>query len=138
MNWISGLNWFRGRQCTASNSGRETPGYVSGARAIPNGFGSQASVAANRNAVRLGGSHVALSAAVARPFPARVGAQADGGSESLARFVEELKPILIVQGHEHRWAGLSGRTASALVINPSRAGMVVVVDTDANHVAIDG
>ena len=71
-------------------------------------------------------------------FPARVGAQAGGGSESLARFVEEPKPILIAQGHEHRWAGLSGRTASALVINPSRAGMVVVVDTDANHVAIDG
>jgi hypothetical protein len=43
-----------------------------------------------------------------------------------------------VQGHEHRWAGLSGRSASALVINPSRAGMVVVVDTDANHVAVDG
>jgi Icc-related predicted phosphoesterase len=71
-------------------------------------------------------------------FPPRVGARADGGSESLARLVGDVKPILIVQGHEHRWAGLSARTASALVINPGRVGMEVVIDTDANHVAIEG
>jgi Icc-related predicted phosphoesterase len=71
-------------------------------------------------------------------FPPRVGARADGGSESIARLVEELTPMLIVQGHEHRWAGLSGRTPSSLVINPGRAGMAVVIDTERHHVAIEG
>ena len=70
-------------------------------------------------------------------FPPRIGARADSASESIARLVNELKPILIVQGHEHRWAGLIGRTNSSLVINPGRKGMVAVVDTDEDHAEIE-
>ena len=36
--------------------------------------------------------------------------------------MRELDPILIVQGHEHRWSGLSGRLGSTLVINPGSIG----------------
>jgi Icc-related predicted phosphoesterase len=70
-------------------------------------------------------------------FPPRVGARADSASESIARLVDEIKPILIVQGHEHRWSGLIGRRNSALVINPGREGMIAVVDTETNHAEIE-
>jgi Icc-related predicted phosphoesterase len=68
------------------------------------------------------------------PRRGRTATAADGGSEVLARFVRELKPLLVVQGHEHRWSRLTGRFdldgQSVLVINPGRAGMSVVVDTE--------
>ena len=77
-------------------------------------------------------------------FPPRRGqtaTAADGGSAALARLARELKPLLIVQGHEHRWAGLTGRIdgdgQSTLVINPGRAGMTVVVDTDARRAEVE-
>jgi Icc-related predicted phosphoesterase len=73
-------------------------------------------------------------------FPPRRGniaSAADGGSSALARLVRELKPILLVQGHEHRWAGLVGHTGSTLVVNPGRKGMAVIVDTDESRAEMD-
>jgi Icc-related predicted phosphoesterase len=64
------------------------------------------------------------------PRKGRTASAADGGSVSIARLVDELKPVAIVQGHEHRWAGLSGRHGASLVICPHRTGMEMIVDTD--------
>jgi hypothetical protein len=49
--------------------------------------------------------------------------------------------VLIVQGHEHRWAGLTGRVTisgrETLVINPGRRGMSVVVDSERKRADVE-
>jgi Icc-related predicted phosphoesterase len=66
-------------------------------------------------------------------FPLKPGASAEPGSEVLAELVRELRPALVVQGHEHFWFGRSASIdfdgRRMLVINPGRDGMTVVIDT---------
>ena len=54
--------------------------------------------------------------------------------EAVARLIQDLRPILIVQGHEHFWFDLVERLElgdrTALIINPGRRGMAVNVDSD--------
>lgn len=69
-------------------------------------------------------------------FPRKPGAIVDLGSQAVADLVKELRPILIVQGHEHSWFGITQTidfgTRSCLVINPGVEGLCVSVDTDRN------
>jgi Icc-related predicted phosphoesterase len=68
------------------------------------------------------------------PRRGRTAAAADGGSASIAALVQELQPLAIVQGHEHRWAGLVGRHQlpdhDVLIVNPARTGMAVIIDAE--------
>ena len=73
-------------------------------------------------------------------FPLKPGASAESGSEAVAELVRELRPALIVQGHEHFWFStyasidLDGRRT--LVINPGRCGMTVRIDTETGSVEV--
>ena len=66
----------------------------------------------------------------------------DGASRSIAQLVHDFRPVLVVQGHEHTWAGLVGRFGlgdgtETLVINPGRQGMAVIVDLATGRAAVE-
>lgn len=67
-------------------------------------------------------------------FPAKAGQVVESGSEAIAELARELRPIVIVQGHEHFWFGRSAQTdlegQSTLVMNPGPAGMSVIIETE--------
>lgn len=74
-------------------------------------------------------------------FPIKPGATVEAGSDAITDLVRELRPILIVQGHEHFWFGksayvdLDGR--HALVVKPGPTGMSVVIDLDGESAVVE-
>jgi Icc-related predicted phosphoesterase len=75
-------------------------------------------------------------------FPMKHSTATEPGSEAVANFLREVRPVLVVQGHEHFWFG---RTADVeleggrrcLIVNPGASGMLVVVDLDAGRARVE-
>jgi Icc-related predicted phosphoesterase len=75
-------------------------------------------------------------------FPMKPGAVECAGYEAISRLVQEVQPILIVQGHEHFWFGqvatIEFGERSTLVVNPGPRGMTVTVDLERCVAEVDG
>ncbi len=48
----------------------------------------------------------------------------------IANFVDELKPIAVVQGHVHTWFGQQWRRDNTLIVNPGPRGGVLTISHD--------
>jgi Icc-related predicted phosphoesterase len=67
-------------------------------------------------------------------FPMKPGATQTAGYDAVTRLVNEIRPTLVVQGHEHFWFGqvakLSYGDRMAIIVNPGPTGMAVAIDLE--------
>jgi Icc-related predicted phosphoesterase len=67
-------------------------------------------------------------------FPLKPGAMQTAGYDAVTRLVNEVRPSLIVQGHEHFWFGRAGNISfgarDALIVNPGPTGVVVDINVE--------